>query len=154
MLMPEIKNIRWINQLRHVSFRPSRKRHEKKHQAAAFGGANGWSASMMGELVRSMKEMTMSTCELASETPRITTRPAVAARAVNTIAAFLRAWKNRRAFYRLGEMSNAELADIGLTRADLHVAIDIPFGSDPTTRLRALASDRAASAERMARMVG
>lgn len=46
------------------------------------------------------------------------------------------------AFYRLGEMSDAELADIGLTRADLHVAIDGAFGTDPTVKLRAIASDR------------
>ncbi|MGT2466709.1 DUF1127 domain-containing protein [Mesorhizobium atlanticum] len=64
----------------------------------------------------------MTTIEFASETPRITTRPAVAMLVVNAIANSYRAWKNRRAFYRLGEMSDAELADIGLTRGDLHVA--------------------------------
>ena len=70
------------------------------------------------------------------------TRPALAARVVNAVSNFLRAWKNRRAFYRLGEMSDAELADIGLTRSDLSVAIDLPFGSDPTAHLGTMADAR------------
>jgi uncharacterized protein YjiS (DUF1127 family) len=99
-------------------------------------------------------ETDMTTIEFASETPRITTRPAVATLVVNAIANSYRAWKNRRAFYRLGEMSDAELADIGLTRADLHVAVAVPFGRDPTAKLRAIASDRADTIEDLARQVG
>lgn len=95
----------------------------------------------------------MTTIEFASETSRITTRPAVATRVVNVLANSYRAWKNRRAFYRLGEMSDAELADIGLTRADLHVAIDVPFGSDPTVKLRAIATERVDTVEDIARRV-
>ncbi|MHA6643907.1 DUF1127 domain-containing protein [Mesorhizobium sp. A623] len=38
----------------------------------------------------------------------------------------------------MSEMTDTELADIGLTRSDLHAAIDAPFGSDPTARLRCL----------------
>jgi uncharacterized protein YjiS (DUF1127 family) len=98
-------------------------------------------------------ETDMTTIEFASETSRITTRPAVATRVVNVLANSYRAWKNRRAFYRLGEMSDAELADIGLTRADLHVAIDVPFGSDPTAKLRSIASDRVDTIEDLARKV-
>ncbi|MDG4882565.1 DUF1127 domain-containing protein [Mesorhizobium sp. WSM4884] len=85
----------------------------------------------------------MTTIEFASETPRITTRPAVATRVLNAVVDACRAWKNRRAFYRLGEMSDAELADIGLTRADLHVAVGVPFGRDPTVKLRAITEERA-----------
>lgn len=96
----------------------------------------------------------MSTCEFASDTSRITTRPAVATRVVTSIAAFFRAWKNRRAFYCLGDLSDAELADIGLTRSDLDVAIDGPFGSDPTVKLRSLATDRAFAAGGLVRKVG
>jgi uncharacterized protein YjiS (DUF1127 family) len=96
----------------------------------------------------------MTTYHFATETPRIASRPALAARVANTVVNFYRAWKNRRAFYRLGEMSDAELADIGLCRGDLHVAIDVPFGRDPTTKLRALAEDRAATVEDFARRVG
>lgn len=96
----------------------------------------------------------MSTCEFASETSRITTRPAVATRVATSIAAFFRVWKNRRAFYCLGEMSDAELADIGLTRGDLRIAIDVPFGSDPTVKLRSLASQRAFDAGGLVRKVG
>ena len=95
----------------------------------------------------------MTAYELAAEGSRITTRPAVATRAVNTLINWCRAWKNRRVFYRLGEMSDTELADIGLTRADLHVAIDIPFGSGPTVKLRSVVDDRLRSVEELARYV-
>ena len=95
----------------------------------------------------------MTTYDFAGETSRITSRPAVATRVIVAMANFCRAWKNRRAFYRLGEMSDAELADIGLTRSDLHVAIDVPFGSDPTVRLRCIASARAGNIEDLARQV-
>ena len=95
----------------------------------------------------------MATFDFATETSRITPRPAVARRVVNAVSNVYRAWKNRRAFYRLGEMSDAELADIGLTRADLHVAIDVPFGRDPTVKLRSIATDRADTIEDLARKV-
>lgn len=75
------------------------------------------------------------------------------ARVVNAGAKFLRAWKNRREFYHLGQMSDTELADIGLTRSDLTVAIDLPYGSDPTAHLGALAEARLREVEAMARQV-
>ena len=86
----------------------------------------------------------MTTLDFATETSRISSRSAVATRVINTVANLYTAWKNRRALYRLGEMSDTELADIGLTRADLHVAIDVPFGSDPTLKLGAIATERGA----------
>ena len=95
----------------------------------------------------------MTTFDFATETSRITSRPAVATRVANALLNAFQAWKNRRAFYRLGEMSDSELADIGLTRADLHVAIDIPFGRDPTKILREIASDRVETIEHFARKV-
>ena len=95
----------------------------------------------------------MTTYDFATETSRITTRPAVATRVIHAVANAYQAWKNRRAFYRLGEMSDTELADIGLTRADLSVAIDLPFGADPTARLRHIADTRFASVEEAARRV-
>lgn len=70
-------------------------------------------------------------------------RQAIATRAVNFVAATFQAWKNRRAVYRLGELTDAELHDIGLTRSDLSVAIDLPFGSDPTAHLGSVADARA-----------
>jgi hypothetical protein len=39
-------------------------------------------------------------------------------------------------------MTDIELADIGLTRTDLHVALRSPLGIDPTVRLGSLASIR------------
>jgi uncharacterized protein YjiS (DUF1127 family) len=95
----------------------------------------------------------MTTIDFATETSRITSRPAVATRVANAVSNVYRAWKNRRAFYRLGEMSDTELADIGLTRADLHVAIAVPFGRDPTVKLRSIATDRADTIEDLARKV-
>lgn len=95
----------------------------------------------------------MTAYDFAAEASRISTRPAIATRVGNAVVNFYKAWKNRRAFYRLGEMSDAELADIGLTRADLHVAIDGAFGTDPTVKLRAIASDRIETVEHLARKV-
>jgi uncharacterized protein YjiS (DUF1127 family) len=61
-------------------------------------------------------------------------------RAVDAVLRFLTAWKNRREVYRLGEFSDTQLADIGLTRSDLHVVIDLPLGRDPTIHLGAIAA--------------
>lgn len=97
----------------------------------------------------------MATFEHAPQTMQLAARPAFAVRVVNTISNTYRAWKNRREFYRLGEMTDAELADIGLTRADLHVVVDLSFGTDPTRRLGSIARARAeASVEELARRVG
>lgn len=71
-----------------------------------------------------------------------TTRPAFVVRMANSVLDILSAWKNRRDFYRIGEMSDTELADIGLVRADLHAASDLDFRNDPTTHLGALADAR------------
>lgn len=59
--------------------------------------------------------------------------------AVEKAGTLLRAWANRREMYRLGEMSDRELHDIGLTRSDLFVARNVPANVDPTARLGALA---------------
>ena len=95
----------------------------------------------------------MTTFDHATETMHAATRPAFSARVVTAVSNFLRAWKNRRAFYRLGEMSDAELADIGLTRSDLSVAIDLPFGTDPTAHLGTVAQARIDRIEDVARRV-
>jgi uncharacterized protein YjiS (DUF1127 family) len=96
----------------------------------------------------------MTAYDFAAEASRISTRPAVATRVAGALVNFYTAWKNRRAFYQLGEMTDFELADIGLTRADLHVAIDAPFGTDPTVRLRAIATDRVETAGNLVRRLG
>jgi uncharacterized protein YjiS (DUF1127 family) len=82
----------------------------------------------------------MSAYDLAAAPTGKVAHPA--ARLTGIVADLYRTWKNRRAFYRLGELSDAELADIGLTRTDLHVVVASPFGRDPTVRLRALAEER------------
>jgi uncharacterized protein YjiS (DUF1127 family) len=84
----------------------------------------------------------MTTLEFATDTMHAAPRPALTARFLNMVAHAFRSLKNRRAFYRLGDMSDAELSDIGLTRADLHVAVAGPYGIDPTTRLRAIVEAR------------
>lgn len=95
----------------------------------------------------------MTTLDHAAETMHSATRQAGPARVMNTVANLYRAWKNRRIFYTLGDMSDAELADIGLTRADLHVAVDLPFGSDPTARLGRIRQTRTDEIEDLARQV-
>ncbi|MEZ5802226.1 MAG: DUF1127 domain-containing protein [Rhizobiaceae bacterium] len=73
-------------------------------------------------------------------------RPAISTRVVNLVWKALRAYRNRRAIYHLGEMTDTELADIGLRRADLHLAHASPFGVDPTERLGIIAEARATEA--------
>ena len=96
----------------------------------------------------------MATIANARETAHVA-RPAgsVYGRVVDAVMNFLRAWKNRREVYRLGEMSDTELADIGLTRSDLNVVVDLPFGRDPTARLGTLAAARQREIEASARQV-
>jgi hypothetical protein len=45
-------------------------------------------------------------------------------------------------------MTDIELADIGLTRTDLHVAVRSPLGVDPTAKLGSMASARQDAARR------
>ena len=87
----------------------------------------------------------------AAEAMHRSARPA--ARVVNVIRNVYTAWKNRRDFYRLGEMSDAQLADIGLARSDLNVVVDLRFGSDPTVYLGSIAEARRREIEACARQV-
>ena len=50
-------------------------------------------------------------------------------------------------------MSDAALADIGLTRADLGPASDLRFGEDPTVRLGIVAAERIRRTEALARQI-
>lgn len=84
----------------------------------------------------------MTTLDHADATSRITARPALLARAFNAVMHLYRVWRHRRDFYKLGEMSDNELADIGLVRTDLLVAIDLPFAADPTSRLNGIRQRR------------
>lgn len=84
----------------------------------------------------------MTTLEHALRPAMKAQRPAMVARVFQSVANFIRALKNRREIYRLGSMTDIELADIGLTRTDLHVALRSPLGIDPTVRLGSLASIR------------
>ncbi len=58
------------------------------------------------------------------------------------VAALFRAVRNRREMYHLGQMSDVELADIGLRRGDLFEVAEAPLTIDPTGRLSAIAADR------------
>jgi uncharacterized protein YjiS (DUF1127 family) len=82
-----------------------------------------------------------------------TARPAFPARVIQATAGLLRAWRNRREIHRLGEMSEYELADIGLTRADLHVAFRTPLRRDPTAELGVIAEARAFARQEAARRI-
>lgn len=95
----------------------------------------------------------MATIEHGTRLTRTAALEGFAVRAVNSIANFFRAWRNRREFYRLGDMSDSELADIGLTRTDLYVVSGGPFGLDPTTRLSRIARARTENMEDIARKV-
>jgi uncharacterized protein YjiS (DUF1127 family) len=79
---------------------------------------------------------------ISSTSSRFATRPNLVERTLRAVSSVYRAFRNRREFYRLGELSDAQLADIGLTRADLHVAVGNPFAGDPTVSLNAIVRRR------------
>jgi uncharacterized protein YjiS (DUF1127 family) len=83
-----------------------------------------------------LKEVAMSSSHCSVSTSSAIA--GLAARAVNKTNAIFTAWHNRRAVYRLGQMSDHELSDIGLTRADLYAVKGGPLSVDPTARLGAL----------------
>jgi uncharacterized protein YjiS (DUF1127 family) len=91
----------------------------------------------------------MTTLEHAAPPMTASSRLAIVARVIRNVSDFARALKNRREIYRLGAMTDIELADIGLTRTDLHVAVRSPLGVDPTVRLGSIASAREDAARRI-----
>lgn len=95
----------------------------------------------------------MTTIDYASSSTQHTTRATQVNSAVAWLSSAFRALKNRRAFYRLAEMSDVELHDIGLTRGDLNVPVDLPFTYDPTTQLGRIARQRIGRMETYARYV-
>jgi uncharacterized protein YjiS (DUF1127 family) len=99
------------------------------------------------------KETAMTAFDHTSGSSRFAARPNTVARLVQVALNVFKAFKNRREFYRLGELSDAELADIGLTRADLHVAYGHPLGIDPTSALNVIVQRRAEDEEAAARSV-
>jgi uncharacterized protein YjiS (DUF1127 family) len=95
----------------------------------------------------------MTTLQHPIATTHSDTRPALIVRVANVVSSVFRAWRNRRDFYRLGEMSDSELADIGLTRTDLYLVVRPPFTIDPTVRLGAIARARILGEEEVARRI-
>lgn len=93
----------------------------------------------------------MTAIDYSRSDPFAWTHPTRARRAALWIGKAFRAWKNRRAFYRLGEMNDVELRDIGLVRSDLSVPVDLPFGRDPTEHLGKVARQRISRMEVAAR---
>jgi uncharacterized protein YjiS (DUF1127 family) len=57
-------------------------------------------------------------------------------------ARFVRIRRNRRATLDLLDLDADRLADIGLTRADVHVSLFDPRTPDPTGMLEAFAAER------------
>jgi uncharacterized protein YjiS (DUF1127 family) len=80
----------------------------------------------------------MTALDFTTGSTRIAQRPALLVQGLNGVSKLFRAWRNRRELYRMGELTDMELKDIGLTRADLHVARAEPLGTDPTLYLRTL----------------
>jgi uncharacterized protein YjiS (DUF1127 family) len=64
------------------------------------------------------------------------------AQAANAVMAAVRAYRHRRDATALADVSDRALADIGLTRSDLHDAFAEPLWRDPTSLLRNRAGER------------
>ncbi len=84
----------------------------------------------------------MTACDCAAEASRLSVRPSAIKRLARAVLSLVTLWENRRTFRRLSEMTDAELADIGITRADIDAANEISSGCDPTERLMAIADAR------------
>ncbi|TNC14292.1 DUF1127 domain-containing protein [Methylobacterium terricola] len=56
-------------------------------------------------------------------------------KAAQIVARIVTLWINRRAAYRLAELDDRALKDIGLTRSDVEGVLDLPFRQDPTLPL-------------------
>ncbi len=84
----------------------------------------------------------MTTLDCTETVVRRSLALTLAAGAVDKVTALLGALRNRREFYHLGQMSDIELADIGLRRGDLYVAGENPLIIDPTGRLGQIAEGR------------
>ena len=69
--------------------------------------------------------------------------PGAATRVRNAAARLLRAWKSRRMLYRLRELDDHQLLDMGLTRADVREAVTSSFFSDAGLHLTIAARERA-----------
>ena len=91
----------------------------------------------------------MTSVPSSSKPPAITAVLVRAAANLNAVVAFVRtAWKarrHRREVNRLLAFDDHALADIGLTRGDVHVCLAGSTFDDPSTRLRVLAVERRAA---------
>ncbi|MFH6781759.1 MULTISPECIES: DUF1127 domain-containing protein [Methylobacterium] len=61
--------------------------------------------------------------------------PGYGRKAAQIVARIVTLWINRRAAYRLAELDDRGLKDIGLTRSDVEGVLDLPFRHDPTIPL-------------------
>jgi uncharacterized protein YjiS (DUF1127 family) len=84
--------------------------------------------------------------ELGLNAPQTVTFEQVATGVSKGFVTFLRRISNRLSANRLMEMDDHQLADIGLTRRDLNVALNTGIMEDPTTRLQRIARMAAARA--------
>jgi uncharacterized protein YjiS (DUF1127 family) len=67
---------------------------------------------------------------------------AAVARLMEAMRVLFRSLKNRRQVNYLSQLSDYELADIGLMRTDLEVVMGAPMTVDPTARLSQYARER------------
>ena len=77
----------------------------------------------------------MAVLDHTSYTTTATLPAALVKRVARAAAGVWKGWSNRRQFRRLAEMSDWELADIGLQRSDLHDAWSSRAALDPTAYL-------------------
>lgn len=54
---------------------------------------------------------------------------------INRLSAMYRAWRSRKAIMDMRDFDDAQLADIGLKRSDINMALDLPLSVDPSHHL-------------------
>lgn len=76
---------------------------------------------------------------------------AATATVARTVINVLQALMHRRTVLEMASFDDRMLADIGLTRGDVHAALSLPLDADPSARLRILAVERRAGNRALAR---
>ena len=76
---------------------------------------------------------------------------AATATVIRAVVNVCRALMHRRMVLEMAGFDDRMLADIGITRGDVHAALSLPMDADPSARLRILAVERRAATRALAR---
>jgi uncharacterized protein YjiS (DUF1127 family) len=123
MLMSRIINIRWLN-------RSTKGKDAAPETAGHTQGSTAMTRLLSGTAARAAGPLALF---------------APVRLVWNFVRSVMERVQNRRAVLGLLDWDDRALGDIGLTRADVRLALGLPFREDPSTRLQAWALERRAA---------